>query len=182
MIPYMQFFSSFVFLFFIGCRHESPNFIYMPDMVYSPAIKAQQKESALRLPVSGTVPQDFYAYPYRDQSLSRALKNPLRPTSSVLTRGKSVYQVYCMVCHGPLGEGDGSVVPKFPRPPSLQSEKVRKWEDGMIYHEITMGMGLMPSYASQIVPADRWAVVHYVRVLQRSLHPTSEDIQKEGLR
>ncbi len=161
-----------------GCRHEKPNFIYMPDMVYSPAIKAQ-KEGSMRMPVQGTVPRDFVPYPYKNEPdvAGRELKNPLKPTREVLEQGQKVYNVTCRTCHGTLGLGDGTVVPRYPRPPSLQSDKVRNWSDGSIYHVITMGQNIMPSYASQIAPADRWKIIHYVRVLQRSQHPTAEDLK-----
>lgn len=161
-----------------GCRHEKPNVIYMPDMVFSPAYKAQ-KEGVMLAPVQGTVPRDFepFAY-YKDEAgAARDLKNPLKPSKEVLVRGQSVFNTYCIVCHGPAGEGDGSIVPKFPRPPSLQSDKIRGWTDGNIYWIITAGRNLMPSYASQIAPGDRWALINYVRVLQRSKHPTPEDLK-----
>lgn len=164
-----------------GCTHEKPNFIYMPDMVYSPAFKAQA-EGSMRQPVKGTVPRDFVPYPYeRDgqgpELAGRELKNTLRPTEAVLARGQVQFNTYCMVCHGPAGEGDGTIVPKFPRPPSLLSDKVRGWSDGRIFHVITAGQNLMPSYASQIQMADRWAIVHYVRAIQRAKKPTAEDVK-----
>jgi mono/diheme cytochrome c family protein len=163
---------------FQGCRHENPNVIYMPDMVYSPAFKAQ-KEGSMMLPVKGTIPRGFEPYPYKDnpEAAGRDLKNPLRPTKDVLNRGKHIFNTYCLVCHGPAGEGDGSIIPKFPRPPSLQSDKVRNWPEGRIYHVMTMGQNLMPSYASQVSPGDRWAAIHYIRALQRSKHPTPEDLK-----
>ncbi len=162
----------------LACRHEQPNYIYMPDMVYTPAMKAQ-KEGSMRMPVQGTVPRDFVPYPYKNdpERAGRELKNPLRPTRAVLEQGQKIYNVTCRTCHGPLGLGDGSVVPRYPRPPSLQSDKVRNWPDGSIYHVISMGQNIMPSYASQIAPADRWKVIHYVRVLQRSQHPSAEDLK-----
>ncbi len=162
----------------ISCRHEDPNVIYMPDMVYSPALKAQQPGTMIP-PVKGTVPRDFTPYPYpRDPELAgKNLKNVLQPTLTVLKRGQSIYNVYCIVCHGPKGKGDGSIIPKFPRPPTLLSEKVKDWSDGRIYHTITMGQNLMPSYASQVAPGDRWAVIHYVRALQRAENPTAEDLK-----
>ncbi len=161
-----------------ACRHEKPNFIYMPDMVYSPALKAQQPGS-MRMPVQGTVPRGFVPYPYKSDAdqAGRELKNPFKPTRAVLEQGQKIYNITCRTCHGPLGLGDGSVVPRYPRPPSLQSDKVRNWSDGSIYHVITMGQNIMPSYASQIAPADRWKIIHYVRVLQRSQHPTVEDLK-----
>jgi mono/diheme cytochrome c family protein len=161
-----------------GCRHELPNTIYMPDMVYSPALKAQ-KEGSMMMPVKGTVPRDFQPYPFPNdpEKAGRELKNPLHATQTVMKRGEFVFNTYCIVCHGPAGEGDGYIIPKFPRPPSLQSDKVRTWADGRIYHVISMGQNLMPSYASQIAPGDRWAIIHYVRALQRAKHPTPEDIK-----
>jgi mono/diheme cytochrome c family protein len=152
--------------------------IYMPDMVYSPARKAQTGEVMLA-PVKGTVPRDFESFQYAKDpdGAARDLRNPLKPTKAVLARGQFIFNTYCIVCHGPAGEGDGSIVPKFPRPPSLQSDKVRGWKDGEFYWIVTMGRNLMPSYASQIAPGDRWALIHYVRALQRSKHPTSEDLK-----
>ena len=160
-----------------GCRHEKPNTIYMPDMVYSPALKAQE-EGADRLPVAGTVPRDFNPYAHKNNPNAAAqLKNPLPRTEAVIKRGQYVFNIYCSVCHGKQGLGDGSIVPKFPRPPSLQSDKVRQWPDGSIFHVITMGQNLMPSYASQVREADRWALIHYIRVLQRSQNPSAEDLK-----
>lgn len=162
-----------------ACQHEEPNTIYMPDMVYTPALKAQ-KQGSMRMPVQGTVPRDFEPYHFTDrETAGRELKNPLRPTKQILTRGMAMYNTYCIVCHGPHGEGDGSVTggSRFPRPPTLQSDQVRGYPDGTIYHVVTMGQNLMPSYASQIGPADRWAIIHYLRVLQRAKHPSAEDLK-----
>jgi mono/diheme cytochrome c family protein len=162
-----------------GCgRHEKPNFIYMPDMVYSQALKAQEP-GAMRVPPKGTVPRGFkpYAYAKDPEAAGRELKNPLRRTMATMARGQVMFNTHCMVCHGPAGEGDGSIVPKFPRPPSLQSDKVRGWPDGRIFHVATAGQNLMPAYASQVSPEDRWAIVHYIRALQRSKNPTADDLR-----
>jgi mono/diheme cytochrome c family protein len=59
----------------------------------------------------------------------------------------------------------------------LYSDKVVNWTDGRIYHTMTMGQGLMPSYASQVLPEQRWAIVHYVRALQKAARPTAADLQ-----
>jgi mono/diheme cytochrome c family protein len=160
-----------------ACKHDQPNVIYMPDMVYSPALKAQEPGS-MRMPVAGTVPRDYQPYSYRDVEVAgRELSNPLIRSKTVLARGQAVFNTYCAVCHGPNGEGDGTVVPRFPRPPTLQSDKIRQYPDGSVYHVITMGQNLMPSYASQIAPQDRWAIIHYLRALQRAKHPTPEDLK-----
>lgn len=161
-----------------GCgSHSKPNFTFMPDMVYSPAYKAQ--EGAMRMPVKGTVPRGFSPYPYQfdPEAAGRELKNPLTPTESVLARGKIQFETYCLVCHGPQGEGDGPVVAKFVRPPTFHSDKVRTWTDGRIYHVITAGQGLMQPYASQVAAEDRWAIIHYLRVLQRAKNPTPADLK-----
>lgn len=161
-----------------GCLHEEPNLIYMPDMVYSPAISAQQ-DGSMRMPVKGTVPRGFQPYPYVGQpdEAGKYLKNPLKATKEVLARGKHVFSTHCLVCHGPYGQGDGTIVPPFPRPLSLQSEKVRNYSDGRIFHVIQVGQNLMPSYASQILAGDRWAAIHYIRALQKAKNPTSEDLK-----
>lgn len=160
-----------------------PPLDYVPHMFDSPAVKAQKMGPdgvAGRAPLPGTiaVDQQVYHYATDPEGAGRNLKNPLPRAKAVLLRGQQAYNTYCIVCHGKRGEGDGLIVPKYPRPPSLQSEKVRNWPDGRIFHVVTAGQNLMPSYASQIAPEERWAIVHYMRVLQRSLHPTPEDMKE----
>jgi mono/diheme cytochrome c family protein len=53
-----------------------------------------------------------------------------------------------------------------------------RWGDGHIFHVITKGQGVMPSYAQQVQPEDRWAVIHYIRALQRAQNPTDEDVRE----
>ncbi len=175
-----------VLLSLSGCRHEKPGFTYMPDMAYSPAIKAQ-KEGSMRQPAPNTIPRGYrpYAYQTNPEEAGRQLKNSLPRTKANLLKGQELYNVYCIVCHGKMGEGDGSVTQapsgnSFPRPPTLQSDKVRDFSDGRIFHIITAGQNLMSSYASQIEPEERWAIIHYVRALYRAKHPTPEDLKLVG--
>ena len=93
-----------------------------------------------------------------------------------LAIGKQKYNMYCSPCHGYLGEGDSRLNGQFPNPPSLHSEKLRSWSDGRIYHVITEGQNVMPSYRSQLTRQERWAVVNYLRVLQRSLNAKETDL------
>jgi len=163
-----------------GCfERESQNFEYMPQMVYTPAEMAQE-EGAMRLPPEGTVARGQRPYPYagRPEEAGRQLRNPLKRTRAVLAKGREYYGIYCMVCHGPYGEGNGTVVPKFPQPPTLQSAKVQGWSDGRIFHVMQEGQNLMPSYASQIPAKHRWAVIHYLRVLHRAKNPTESDLRR----
>ncbi len=158
-------------------QRSTPRFVYMPDMAYSPALKAQ--EPGVQPPVKGTIPTNYrgLAPSLTLEDAGKTLKNPLERTATVMARGQNRFQTYCLVCHGPAGEGDGTIVPKFPRPPSLQSDKIRNYQDGNIFHVITHGQNLMPSYAAQITPEDRWAIIHYIRALQRSKHPSAADVQ-----
>ncbi len=126
--------------------------------------------SSIRVPPEGTVPRNYEPYPYEQGEIDLAganLKNPLPLTQAVLARGQKEYEIYCMVCHGGLGKGDGPVIPRMTAPPSLITGASVDWQDGKIFHMITMGRANMSSYAAQIRPADRWAIVHYVRQLQK---------------
>lgn len=166
-----------VVLALTGCsKHSKPYFTYMPDMHYTKAIKAQT-QGALLAPPAGTIARNEFTYPYKDLEAAAKNVNPLKRTTDVLNRGKAMFNTYCIVCHGPYGEGDGNVVPKFPRPPSLQSDKIKGYPDGKIFHVITVGQNLMSSYASQIAVEDRWAIIHYIRALQRAKNPTPDDLK-----
>lgn len=156
---------------------------YMPDMYYSPAIKAQEADSGglslMRLPAAGTVPQGaLVPYPFAaaDTLEAMAMLNPLPRSAEVLAVGQKYFNIYCIVCHGPRGAGDGYIVPKLPKPPELYSVKVRSWTDGRLYHVITNGQGNMPAYKTSIDPATRWAIIHYLRAIQRAESPTPEDL------
>ena len=162
---------------------------YMPNMAYGPRVAAQHEDplnpgrSVNRNPVHGTVPRGFTPYRLAQEdtvAAMRELSNPLPRTADVLGRGQRVFLNTCVVCHGELGDGQGYIVPIYPMPPSLLSEKVRAWPDSRIFHIISRGQNLMPSYASQILPEDRWAAVHYVRALQRAAHPTPADLGAAG--
>lgn len=128
--------------------------------------------SSIRVPPEGTVPRNYQPYKLEQTEigLSASLKNPVEKTEAVLERGKKQYEIYCAVCHGYTGKGDGPVVPPFPAPPTLVAPyaATRFQPDGMIFHMITVGRGAMKAYAAQIEPADRWAIVHYVRLLQET--------------
>ncbi len=172
-----------------GCQKRSPAIEYMPNMAYGPRLAAQHEDplrpgySINRPPVPGTVPRDYTPYRYAQLDTARVgeeLENPLPRTTEVILRGQRVYGNTCVVCHGPKGDGQGYIVPIYPTPPQLFSDKVRNWSDGRIYHVITRGQNLMPSYASQILPEDRWAVVHYVRALQRAAHPLPQDLARKS--
>jgi len=191
---YLKFSILFSFSCFVlsgvvlsGCSNDKPEREFMPDMYESTSFKAQKEDilskdgAAARVPPAGTIPRGFEPYHYAANEGDKAgaeLKNPLMHTKTNVERGQKIFNTYCIVCHGPKGDGAGFVVPPFVRPPSLFSDKVDGWSDGRIFHVITRGQNQMPSYASQIAVEDRWAAILYVRALQRAAHPTPEDLKE----
>ncbi|MGE5353135.1 MAG: quinol:electron acceptor oxidoreductase subunit ActD [Acidobacteriota bacterium] len=133
----------------------------------------------MRMPVEGTIARGFIPYPYKGNqaAASKYLINPLVPSKEVLAKGQDKFNTFCSPCHGYFGKGDSRLRGQFPAPPSLQSEKVRNYKDGDIYHIITEGQNIMPSYAKQITREERWAVIHYLRALQRSQNAKESDVK-----
>lgn len=99
-------------------------------------------------------------------------KSPVQTTAKLLQRGEERYKVFCGVCHGPVGNGDGMIVRRgFSKPPTYNDDRLRNAPDGHFFDVMTNGWGKMSSYASQIPAADRWAIVAYIRALQISQNP-----------
>ncbi len=97
---------------------------------------------------------------------------PVPVTKELVDRGEQRYKVFCIVCHGPVGNGDGMIVRRgFSKPPTYNDDRLRNAPVGHFYDVITVGQGKMNGYASQIPPADRWAIVSYIRTLQISQNP-----------
>lgn len=103
----------------------------------------------------------------RDEA-GEKLQNPLPASPETLARGKQLYEIYCAVCHGASGQSDGLVGAKFglPIPPLLDPAVVER-PDGYLYGTIREGGFIMPKYAEVMSPDERWAVVHYMRRLQK---------------
>lgn len=118
----------------------------------------------------GSLEQDALALPKDSNAF------PLPLTQELLDRGAERYNIFCSVCHGKLGDGNGMVVQRgFRRPPSYHIDRLRQAPNGYFYDVITNGFGAMPDYAAQIPPRDRWAIIAYLRALQFSQHaPASE--------
>jgi Cytochrome C oxidase, cbb3-type, subunit III len=101
---------------------------------------------------------------------------PLPLTPELLKRGQERYKIFCTPCHGIQGDGNGMVSMRgMKHPPSYHDARLLAVPNGYIYDVITNGFGGMLSYSAQIPPADRWAIVAYVRALQLSRNaPVSE--------
>lgn len=102
---------------------------------------------------------------------------PLPVTPELLARGRERFEIFCAVCHGADGYGRGIIVRRgFPSPPSYHDDRLRREPLGHFFEVITNGYGVMYSYADRVSPTDRWAIIAYIRALQRSQHATLADV------
>jgi mono/diheme cytochrome c family protein len=171
-------------LAFASCDRDrnTTGWQYFDDMVKSPAYETYTSNpnfadgKTMRNPMEGTIPVGYEPYYYQKTDEDRVkagleLVNPLKPTAQNIERGKQVYSVYCINCHGDKGDGKGFLFTsgKYPFPPkTLLSPKVKNGPIGEIFHVETVGFGVMPAHGAQIRPEDRWKVAMYVKeVLQK---------------
>lgn len=163
-----------------GPTQNEPNVEIVQDMMEQPALKAQdfhphdREKSSMLVPPDGSWPKNVKPYLYQNDPIAagQKLKNPYvaDQTPDFLEIGKIKYNNFCLVCHGEGGAGDGPVAAKFVgvKPPSLLTDKIKDYPDGRIFHIITAGQGVMGNYIAQLPEEkDRWAVVNYVRSLQK---------------
>jgi hypothetical protein len=102
---------------------------------------------------------------------SKEVASPPPPvTRESIMRGADRYTRFCSPCHGTLGDANTQIARDMTLrpPPSLHLPRIVDYSDQRIYDVITTGYGMMPTYAWQVAPPDRWTIVQYVRVLQRS--------------
>ena len=163
-----------------------PVTVPMVHMLDQPRLDPQRESSffkdgfGMRMPVPGTVARGHLPFTLTSEDDAAILVNPLPRTESVLKMGRQGFMTYCSVCHGVLGNGVPTLSAAYEaKPANLVARTVREFPDGKIYGVIRLGKNAMPSYAGQLSEDERWAVVHYVRVLQRALNAKDEDIPKE---
>jgi len=102
---------------------------------------------------------------------------PIAITKPLLERGRERYEIFCSVCHGRVGDGNGMVPQRgFPPPPTYHQPRLRNAPPGYLFGVITHGYGVMYSYADRVPAADRWAIVAYIRALQLSQNAVWNDI------
>jgi cytochrome c5 len=132
----------------------------------------------MRMPVPGTVARGSLPYSIGSEEAAGVLVNPLPRTERVLQQGRQAYRNYCSVCHGILGNGAPTLTAAYSaKPANLVSRTLIDLPDGKIYHVIVAGKNAMPAYAGDLNEDERWAAVHYVRVLQRALNARDEDLR-----
>ena len=181
---------------FRGMRSTPPPIEVFPDMDRQARYKPQAESKffadgrADRPIPGGTVPRgrttaadpaflradDFrYAGKAADGSFARGF--PIAVTTELIHRGRDRYQVYCAPCHGALGDGNG-VTKQYGMvaTPSYHDDRLRAMAEGEIYNTITHGKNTMFAYADKLSPDDRWAVIAYVRALQRAAHGRLADV------
>ena len=170
---------------------ESPPIHLNPNMDDQPKYEAMEEskffkdKSSMRMPVAGTVARGklnenstYFLGKTEDGSFVKTM--PVEVSMPLLKQGQKRYEIFCTPCHGRTGAGQGIVIKKgFLAPQSYHIDRLRDIEDGYIYDVISNGIRNMPSYGYQIPVADRWAIVAYVRALQRSQNATERDIPED---
>jgi hypothetical protein len=164
-----------------------------PDMKRQPKLRPQKPNAffadhmSSRLTVPGTIAVEA---PYEDLPLYTGTLpgttncveiNPLPITGELLARGRERFTIFCTPCHSAAGDGNG-IATKYGllKAGNFHDPRLVRMTDGELFQTITRGKNQMPSYASQVPVRDRWAILAYVRALQRSRLGTSEDIPAEA--
>lgn len=174
-----------------GRPSEKPPIHLNPDMDDQPKYLPQAESNffadsaTMRVPVEGTVARDELR---ADDAYYRGIgpdgkpvvKSPVPLTLKELERGEERFNIYCSPCHSRIGDGKGIMVQRgYVPPPSFHDDRIREFPDGHIFDVITHGIRNMPSYAHQIPVEDRWAIIAYLRALERSQNASLEDIPVE---
>jgi mono/diheme cytochrome c family protein len=112
-----------------------------------------------------------------DGSWARGFPAAVRVDMELLERGRDRFTIYCEPCHGAVGDGNG-VTKRYGlgATPTYHDDRLRAMAEGEIFNTITNGKGEMNPYGDKLAPADRWAVIAYVRALQRAQHSTLADV------
>jgi mono/diheme cytochrome c family protein len=127
----------------------------------------------------GQLREDDHLYLGKDSSgqWARGFPSSIKVDAELLQRGRERFTIYCSPCHGALGDGKGIVTQYgWGGPANFHADNFRKMAEGEIYNTITNGKGTMFPYADKLEPKDRWAVIAYVRALQRAQMGTVADV------
>jgi mono/diheme cytochrome c family protein len=178
-------------------KSTEPRIDLIQDMGTQPKYRPQASSSlfadgrAMRLPVPGTIAEgrldaDDHLYRGKLPGGDWASTFPLPVNEALMNRGQDRFNTYCAPCHGQAGMGDGMVSrraiarrDRWIPPLSLHVASVRDQPVGQLFHTVTNGIRTMPAYASQVSVEDRWAIILYVRALQRSQHATLDDVPRD---
>jgi mono/diheme cytochrome c family protein len=171
-----------VVLITVSCKKDTaPNYQYMPNMYEPVGYETYAESNAFangveaQLPAQGSIPRGLVPFDIENSTagydLAKAtLKSPIDSIKVDLERGKVLYDIYCGICHGNKGDGQGKLVQreKILGIPSYD-DAGRAINEGSIYHTIYYGKNAMGSYANQLDEEERWQVVSYVLKLKADL-------------
>jgi mono/diheme cytochrome c family protein len=162
----------------IGCRQDMQD---QPKFFPQRGTTLYADGRSVRPQVANTVARNqlnqdsYYATGLVDGKEADGMPFPV--TAQVLERGQERYNIYCTPCHSRVGNGEGMIVQRgYNKAGNLHTERLRTAPLGHFFHVMTNGYGAMPDYASQVTPADRWAIVAYIRALQLSQNATQADV------
>ena len=128
----------------------------------------------------GSLQEDSHFFTGRMADGSMATELPMPMTKALLKRGQERFTIYCTPCHGQVGDGRGMVVRRgYKQPTSYHDERLRQVPIGYFFDVMTNGFAVMPSYAPQVPPEDRWAIAAYIRALQLSQHVDAASLTAE---
>jgi mono/diheme cytochrome c family protein len=176
---------------------SKPRIHIVPDMDNQPKYKTQSRNAlfadrrAMRPPVAGAVARG--AVIGQEEVMtgkvgeSWVVEIPVAVDEETLAVGRQRYDIYCSPCHGLAGYGDGMVAKRadellegtWTPPTSFHTDLIRQREAGHLFNTISNGIRNMPAYGPQIPVEDRWAVVAYLRALQRSQNATTDDVPED---
>jgi len=177
---------------FRGSLSRKPPLEFFDDMDRQLKLRPQADFSffgdnrASRLPVAGTVARDSHfedspANTGRIAGTTNGVETiPIPVTAQLMRRGQERYQISCVPCHGALGDGNG-ITKKYGMAvvANLHDPRIVRLPDGEVFGVITHGRGLMGGYGANVVPEDRWAIIAYMRALQRGRLASVDDVPAE---
>ncbi len=181
-----------------GTRFTQPPLMVFPDTFF-PEMNNQAKykpqaESAFfadgradRPLPAGVVPRGFlreddhlYRGKTADGRWAKGFPAAIQVDARLMARGRERFTIYCAPCHGAAGDGNGITKSYgMGATPSYHDDRLRSMAEGEIFNTITHGVKTMGAYGDKLVPEDRWAVIAYVRALQRAQNARIEDVKPE---
>ena len=164
-----------------GNFSEKPPVHLNPNMDSQKKYKAQSESNffvdgaSMRTPVEGTVAHgelraDDAYYRGKDAAGEFITSAPMEFTPEMVVRGEERFDIYCSACHGVNADGKGKILfYEYPIPPAnFYDERIKKLSDGHMFNAVTAGWLNMPSLKAQVSVEDRWAIISYIRSLQKN--------------
>src|SRR5579859_3723911 len=171
-------FAACMMLAFAGCRqdmHNQPKYVpYRSSEFFKDGLSERQQ--VVGTVARGELHENTYLYSGK-VGVKEGDQFPFPITQAVMERGRERYDIYCSPCHSRVGDGNGMIVKRgYRQAGNFHSQRSLDQPVGHYYNVITNGWGAMPEFASQIEPADRWAIAAYIRALQYAQSGSMADV------